>query len=82
MEPNLRIEQELRLRHLHSDGSWSPMSQVHHDSAEHDAAEHDAERSWLRRLVFRCETCNEEVEVTGEVAIDQPAVEEQGLIGG
>jgi len=77
MEPNLRIEQELVLQHRHSDGSWSPMSQV-----PHDAAAHDSERSWLRRLVFRCTTCEEEVAVTGEVSIDEPAVKEQGLIGG
>jgi hypothetical protein len=77
MEPNLRIEQEFRLQHRHSDGSWSPMAQVHPDPAEHDA-----ERSWLRRMVFRCTTCSEEVEVTGEDPIDEPAVEEQGLIGG
>ena len=59
MDPNIRIAQELRLEHRHSDGSWSPMTPNHHESADHDA-----ERSWLRRRIFRCATCAEEVAVT------------------
>jgi hypothetical protein len=59
MDPNLRIAQEFRLEHRHTDGSWSPMEPV-----EHDSTAHDGERSWLRRRLFRCTTCTEEVAVT------------------
>jgi hypothetical protein len=59
MDPNIRIAQELRLEHLHSDGTWSPLERV-----EHDSADHDAERSWLRRRIFRCPNCDEQVAVT------------------
>jgi hypothetical protein len=58
MDPNLRVA-SLLLEHGHSDGSWSPMQRV-----EHDSADHDAERSWLRRKIFRCTTCDEQVSVT------------------
>ena len=63
MDPNFRIAQELRLEHLHSDGSWSPLERMHHDSADHDS-----ERSWLKRTIFRCSTCDEQVRVTEGVA--------------
>ena len=59
MDPNLRIVQEFSVEHRHSDGSWSPMEPIHHD-----AAAHDGERSWLRRAVFRCTTCEEAVTLT------------------
>jgi hypothetical protein len=59
MDSNVRIAQELQLEHHHSDGSWSRLEPMHHDSADHDA-----ERSWLRRTIFRCTTCAEEVRVT------------------
>jgi hypothetical protein len=59
MDPNLRIAQQFRVEHHHSDGSWSPLEPQHHESADHDA-----ERSWLRRTIFRCASCNEEVAVT------------------
>ena len=59
MDPNLRIAQQFRLEHHHSDGSWSPLEPQHHESADHDA-----ERSWLRRTIFRCTSCAEEVAVT------------------
>jgi hypothetical protein len=62
MDPNLRIAQQFRVEHRHSDGSWSPLEPQHHESADHDA-----ERSWLRRTIFRCGSCAEEVAVT-EVA--------------
>jgi hypothetical protein len=61
MDANLRIAQQLRLQHRHSDGSWAPMEPAHHGQAEHDA-----ERGWLKGLIFRCRTCDEEVEVTQE----------------
>jgi hypothetical protein len=61
MDPNARIAQELLLEHRHNDGSWSRMERV-----EHDSADHDAERSWLRRMIFRCTTCDEEVSVVAE----------------
>ena len=59
MDPNVRIAQELLLEHRHADGSWTPMKRVDPDSTDHDA-----ERSWLRRTIFRCSTCDEEVAVT------------------
>jgi hypothetical protein len=59
MDPNIRIAQELRVEHLHNDGTWSPLEPSHHDSTDHDA-----ERSWLRRKIFRCTTCDEQVAVT------------------
>ena len=59
MDPNLRIASQLLLEHGHRDGSWSPMKRV-----EHDSADHDAERSWLRRTIFQCTTCDEQVSVT------------------
>jgi hypothetical protein len=59
MDPNLRIAQEFRIEHRHSDGSWSPLEPAHHDSAAHDG-----ERSWLRRTIFRCADCSATVTVT------------------
>ncbi len=59
MDPNLRIAQEFRIEHRHSDGSWSPLEPIHHD-----AAAHDSERSWLKRAIFRCSSCDEQVTVT------------------
>ena len=46
------------------------MEQIHHD-----AAAHDGERSWLRRAIFRCSTCDEQVTVTvdgDESGLPQP----------
>ncbi len=59
MDPNFRIAQEFRVEHRHSDGSWGSLQPEHHDPAAHDA-----ERSWVRRMVFRCGTCDEMVAVT------------------
>jgi hypothetical protein len=59
MDPNQRIVQSLSLAHRHNDGTWSPMEPAHHGQPEHDS-----ERSWLRGLIFRCSTCQEEVAVT------------------
>ncbi|HEV7809053.1 MAG TPA: hypothetical protein VGO64_00525 [Candidatus Limnocylindrales bacterium] len=59
MDPNLRIIQDLRLEHQHSDGSWSPLEPAHHGEPAHDG-----ERSWLRGLIFRCGSCSETVRVT------------------
>jgi hypothetical protein len=68
MDPNARIAQELLLEHRHDDGSWSRMERV-----EHDSTDHDAERSWLRRMIFRCTTCDEEVSVVSEGADESGA---------
>jgi hypothetical protein len=59
MDPNIRVLQEFRIEHRHSDGSWQALQEVPHDSAAHDG-----ERSWLRRAIFRCSTCDEQVTVT------------------
>lgn len=63
MDANLRIAQEFSIEHRHSDGSWSRLEPMHHDSAAHDG-----ERSWLKRKIFRCSTCQEEVAVTRGVS--------------
>jgi hypothetical protein len=47
-------EIDYRLQHQHADGTWSPMTLDSHDSAGRDP-----ERGWLRRMVFRCTTCDE-----------------------
>jgi hypothetical protein len=59
MDPITRIGQELFLEHSHVDGGWSRMERV-----ERDSAALDPERSWLRRTIFRCTTCDQEVAVT------------------
>ena len=59
MNVNLQIARDIRLEHHHSDGTWSPLEPVHHDSVAHDS-----ERSWLKRTIYRCVACNEEVAVT------------------
>jgi hypothetical protein len=73
MDPQLRIVQEFQLEHQHGDGSWAQMEAV-----EHDSAAHDSERSWLRRKVFRCLSCNETVAVT--TGGDQDVVVDEGAI--
>jgi hypothetical protein len=67
MDPNLRIVQEFQLEHRHSDGTWERLERV-----EHDSAAHDSERSWLRRRIFRCNSCGEEVAVTIGGTVDEP----------
>ena len=34
------------------------------EPAHHGQPEHDSERSWLKGLIFRCTTCQDEVAVT------------------
>jgi hypothetical protein len=70
MDPQLRIAQEFRIQHRHSDGSWASM-----DPVPHDAAAHDGERSWLRRVIFRCEACSEDVTLTTAGDEDEPGGE-------
>jgi hypothetical protein len=65
MDPRL-IELDLHLRHRHSDGTWSPLTEV---SPSHDPAASDPERSWGFGRLFRCSTCGEEVVVEPE---DEP----------
>ena len=55
----LRLSEVFRVEHRHDDGSWVPM-----EEREHNEAEHDAERAWLRRRVFACTSCDEQVAVT------------------
>jgi hypothetical protein len=73
MDPQLRIIQEFQIEHQHSDGSWSRMAPV-----EHDSATHDSERSWIRRKIFRCLSCAETVAVTTggdeDVVVDEGGV--------
>jgi hypothetical protein len=51
-------EIEFQISHRHNDGSWGRMEER---PAHHDAAEHDPERSWSRRRIFRCTSCEESV---------------------
>jgi len=55
------LEAQYRMEHRHNDGSWSPMEAV---SSHHDTAAHDPERSWGKRLIFRCTRCDETLTVT------------------
>jgi hypothetical protein len=50
-------ELEYRMRHRHGD-EWVPMDR---QPLHHGASEHDAERGWLRGVLFRCRTCDEDV---------------------
>ena len=52
-------ELELRLRHRHSDGTWSALER----REPHDAAERDAEREWGTGTIYVCRTCDEQVSV-------------------
>ncbi len=47
-----------RLQHRHEDGSVHSMQPEHRDPAEHDP-----ERSWEQGQIFRCESCDEKIEV-------------------
>jgi hypothetical protein len=60
MDPNLRIAQEFRIEHRHADGSWSPLEPIHHGSADHDP-----ERSWPKRTIYRCTSCEDTITLTG-----------------
>ena len=68
MDLRLLNADAFRMEHRHRDGSWAPLERV-----PHDAADHDAERSWLRRGVFRCTQCAQQVEVTIEPGGEEPA---------
>ena len=46
------------MQHGHNDGTWHEMEQV---SAEF--AHEDSERGWLRGVIFRCKTCEEQIRV-------------------
>jgi hypothetical protein len=59
MDPNLRIVQNLRVEHQHDDGTWRSFEPI-----PHDPAAHDGERTWPRRTLFRCTSCDEIVSVT------------------
>ncbi len=58
MDPLRSYELQYRVQHRHGDGTWSEMTA---DASHHDAADHDVERSWAKRLVFRCSRCDETV---------------------
>ena len=46
------------MQHGHNDGTWHDMDQV---SAE--PAHQDPERGWIRGVIFRCRTCEDEIRV-------------------
>jgi hypothetical protein len=54
------LQQELKLRHRHNDGSWSDLEPA---TEIHDPAQVDPERGWALGHLFRCRTCDEEVSV-------------------
>jgi hypothetical protein len=51
-----RFDEQYRLEHRHTDGSWASMEE---QRSHHDAADHDMERGWTRRRIFKCATCEE-----------------------
>ena len=59
MDYGRAAEFELRLRHRHSDGTWSPLER----REPHDSADSDAERGWGTATLYMCKTCEEEVAV-------------------
>ena len=60
------LEEQLRLEHRHSDGSWGTFERAHHDPADHDS-----ERVWAKgKIVYSCTSCDELVRV--DAPRDQP----------
>ena len=57
------VELELQMRHRHGD-EWVPMRR------EHEAADHDIERQLTRGTIYRCERCDEYVQVESPVLDD------------
>lgn len=58
-------EAEYRLSHRHSDGSWGELREVP-PRDHHDPSSHDPERSWPRRRLFACTSCDELVAISPE----------------
>lgn len=66
------LEEQLRLEHRHSDGSWGKFARAHHD-----AADHDSERDWAKgKIVYSCTSCDELVRV--DPPRDEPAESHRG----
>jgi hypothetical protein len=57
----LQAEANLRLRHLHDDGTWGMLTPT---PTHHDPADHDPERDWARGRIYACTTCDEQVMVS------------------
>jgi len=55
----LRVETDLRLQHLHDDGSWSTLERREPRSP----ADLDPEQDWAHGLIYACKTCDELVRV-------------------
>jgi hypothetical protein len=58
-----------RLEHHHGGGDWHEMVEV---SPGHDSASGDPERNWAHGRIFRCTSCEDEVQV---IAADPSPVE-------
>ena len=56
-----------KMEHGHNDGTWHDMEQV---SAE--AAHEDPERGWLRGVIFRCKSCDEQIRVVQPATVETP----------
>ena len=66
------LEEQLRLEHRHSDGSWGRFERAHHDPADHDA-----ERDWAKgKIVYSCTSCDELVRV--DAPRNEPAGSHRG----
>jgi hypothetical protein len=55
------------MQHGHDDGSWHSMEQV---GAE--PAVEDPERGWIRGVIYRCTTCEEQIRVLSPVGAESP----------
>jgi hypothetical protein len=53
------------MQHGHDDGSWHDMEQV-----ESEAATNDPERGWVRGVIYRCNTCDEQIRVVQPVDVE------------
>jgi hypothetical protein len=58
MDQRLMAEVNLRLQHLHSDGTWNTLERR---PQHHDPADHDPERAWAEGQLFACPSCDEQV---------------------
>jgi hypothetical protein len=55
------------MEHSHADGSWHAMEQV----ASEPAVE-DPERGWIRGVIYKCQTCEEQIRVISPVGPESP----------
>jgi hypothetical protein len=61
MLQSLLADRSIVVEHRHGDGSWGRMEGK---GGHHDPAAHDPEQEWQYGVVFRCDSCDEEVRLT------------------